>query len=96
MSWINYVISLCFLALLFGQHTIIKDIKIPVQGGIDPQILLTNRKNIKMEAQRYLDIFKNHPYIFNLGHGVLPQTNPDMVEYLTNLVKNVKWKIIQK
>mgnify|MGYP001201488914 FL=1 len=69
---------------------IIKDIKIPVQGGLDPQILLTNRKNIKMEAQRYLDIFKNHPYIFNLGHGVLPQTNPDMVEYLINFVKNVK------
>ena len=69
---------------------IIKDIKIPVQGGLDPQILLTNRKKIKIQAQRYLDIFKNHPYIFNLVHGVLPQTNPDMVEYLINLVKNVK------
>ena len=69
---------------------IIKDIKIPVQGGLDPQILLTNRKKIKIQAQRYLDIFKNHPYIFNLGHGVLPQTNPDMVEYLINFVKNFK------
>ena len=69
---------------------IINNIKIPVQGGLDPKILLTNRKNIKIEAQRYLNIFKNHPYIFNLGHGVLPQTNPDMVEYLINLVKNFK------
>ena len=69
---------------------IINNIKIPVQGGLDPKILLTNRKNIKIEAQRYLDIFKNHPYIFNLGHGVLPQTNPNMVEYLINLVKNFK------
>ena len=69
---------------------IINSIKIPVQGGLDPKILLTNKKKVKIEAQRYLDIFKNHPYIFNLGHGVLPQTNPDMVEYLINLVKNVK------
>jgi uroporphyrinogen decarboxylase len=69
---------------------IVNNIKIPVQGGLDPKVLLTNRKNIKIKAQRYLDIFKNHPYIFNLGHGVLPQTNPDMVEYLINLVKNVK------
>ena len=69
---------------------IIKNIGIPVQGGLDPKILLTNRKNIKSKTLRYLDIFKNHPYIFNLGHGVLPQTNPDMVEYLTNLVKNFR------
>ena len=69
---------------------IINNIKIPVQGGLDPKILLTNRKNIKSKVQRYLDIFQNHPYIFNLGHGVLPQTNPDMVEYLINFVKNVK------
>ena len=69
---------------------IIKNIKIPVQGGLDPEILLTNKKNIKLKTQKYLDIFKNHPYIFNLGHGVLPQTNPDMVGYLINLVKNFK------
>ena len=69
---------------------IVNNIKIPVQGGLDPKILLTNRKNIKSKVQRYLDIFQNHPYIFNLGHGVLPQTNPDMVEYLINTVKNFK------
>ena len=36
----------------------------------------------------YLDIFKNHPYIFNLGHGILPETNPNMVEYLIKTVKD--------
>ena len=69
---------------------IVNNIKIPIQGGLDPKILLTNRKNIKSKVQRYLDIFQNHPYIFNLGHGVLPQTNPDMVEYLINTVKSFK------
>jgi len=67
---------------------ILKEIKIPVQGGMDPKILLTNKENLKKEAKRYLDIFKDHPYIFNLGHGVLPETDPNMMDYLVNTVKN--------
>ena len=67
---------------------ILKEIKIPVQGGMDPKVLLTNKENLKKEAKRYLDIFKDHPYIFNLGHGVLPETDPDMMDYLVNTVKN--------
>ena len=67
---------------------ILKSIKIPVQGGMDPKILLTDKENLKKEAKRYLDIFKDHPYIFNLGHGVLPETNPDMMDYLVKLVKD--------
>ena len=67
---------------------IVKSLKIPVQGGMNPQILLTDKENLKKEAKRYLDIFKDHPYIFNLGHGVLPETNPSMMEYLVKIVKN--------
>ena len=67
---------------------ILDDIKIPVQGGLDPKILLTDYVNLKKEALKYLEIFKNHPYIFNLGHGILPDTNPEMVENLIKIVKN--------
>ena len=67
---------------------ILKDIKIPIQGGLDPKILLTDKETLKKEAIKYLDIFKDHPYIFNLGHGILPETNPEMVEYLVKTVKN--------
>ncbi len=67
---------------------ILKDIKIPVQGGLDPKILLTDYENLKKEAFKYLEIFKDHPYIFNLGHGILPETNPIMVENLIKIVKN--------
>ena len=45
---------------------ILQDIKIPIQGGLDPKILLTDKETIKKETIKYLDIFKNHPYIFNL------------------------------
>ncbi len=65
-----------------------KKIKIPVQGGMDPKILLSNKETLKTEAKKYLDIFKDHPYIFNLGHGVLPETNPNMMDYLVKMVKD--------
>ncbi len=65
-----------------------KMIKIPVQGGLDPKILLTNKEILKKEAIKYLDIFKDHPYIFNLGHGILPKTKPEMLEHLVEVVKN--------
>ena len=65
-----------------------KNIKIPVQGGLDPKILLTEKENLKKETLKYLDIFKDHPYIFNLGHGILPETNPKMVEFLINIVRD--------
>ena len=67
---------------------ILKDIQIPIQGGLDPKILLTDKETLKKEAIKYLDIFKDHPYIFNLGHGILPETNPEMVECLVSTVKN--------
>ncbi len=65
-----------------------KDIKIPIQGGMDPKVLLTDKENLKKEARKYLDIFKDHPYIFNLGHGVLPETDPNMMDYLVKIVKD--------
>ena len=66
---------------------IARDINIPIQGGMDPKVLLTNKKNLEEVAKHYLNTFKNHPYIFNLGHGVLPQTDPNMVEYLIKIIR---------
>ena len=68
--------------------SISKSINIPVQGWLDPKVLLTDISNLKKQALKYLDIFKDHPYIFNLGHGVLPETNPEMVDYLVKIVKD--------
>ena len=69
-------------------ETIQKEIKLPVQGGMDPKVLLTDKENLKKHTKRYLDIFKDHPYIFNLGHGVLPETDPNMMDYLVKTVKD--------
>ena len=67
---------------------ILRQISIPIQGGLDPKFLLSDRDTLKSESLKILNIFKDHPYIFNLGHGVLPQTDPNMVEYVVNLVKD--------
>ena len=69
---------------------LIKYLDIPVQGGLNPEILLSNKVNLKKEIKRYLDIFKDHPYVFNLGHGILPETPVDMVYELVNIVRNYK------
>ena len=69
---------------------IVNEINIPVQGGLDPKILLTDKENLKKETEKYLNIFKDHPYIFNLGHGILPETKIEMVENLIKIVRNFK------
>jgi len=69
---------------------ILRDIKIPIQGGLDPKILLTDKETLRKEATKYLEIFRDHPYIFNLGHGILPETNPEMVKNLIKIVKDFK------
>ena len=69
---------------------IIKEITIPVQGGLNPKVLLTDKENLKKEVKKYLTIFKDHPYVFNLGHGILPETKIDLVKELINIVRNYK------
>ena len=71
-----------------NPEKLLEEIDIPVQGGLNPEKLLEDKDNLKQEVKKYLKIFKNHPYIFNLGHGVLPETNPNMVEYLIKFIKD--------
>ena len=62
--------------------------KVCIQGGMDPKILLQDKKIILETAEEYLKIFKNFPYIFNLGHGILPSTDPIKIEQLVRYVRN--------
>ena len=68
--------------------TIRDTIDITVQGGLDPKILLQNKDIVRNEVTKYLKTFDKKRYIFNLGHGVLPDTNPDMVKHLVDIVRN--------
>ena len=59
-----------------------------IQGGLDPKILLKSDDAIFEAATKYIRIFKDTPYIFNLGHGLLPETDPDKVDKLIKFYRN--------
>jgi len=63
---------------------------LPIQGGLDPKILLKDKETIKKNTENYLNIFKDYPYVFNLGHGVLPEIKPETIEYIIKLVRDYK------
>ena len=67
-----------------------KSLDIPVQGGLDPKFLLSSKENLKKQVKKYLEIFKDHPYVFNLGHGILPETQVEMVYELVETVRSYK------
>ena len=57
---------------------------------MDPKTLLKDENDIMKEATKYLKIFKGQQYIFNLGHGLLPGTNPDKVDMLIKFIRKDK------
>ena len=59
-----------------------------IQGGMDPKVLLKDDKEILETASKYIQTFKDIPYIFNLGHGLLPETDPVKVEKLVKFYRN--------
>ena len=58
-----------------------------LQGGLDPKSLFLKDEEIKQKAEVYFNIFKDIPYIFNLGHGLLPETDPDKLGKLIKLYR---------
>lgn len=61
-----------------------------LQGGLDPKALFKNENEMNSEVDKYLNIFKGHPYIFNLGHGLLPETSPEVLQKIVERVNNFK------
>jgi uroporphyrinogen decarboxylase len=64
--------------------------KLPVQGNLDPLALIAGGGALKKSTSRILDAFNGRPHIFNLGHGILPDTPIAHVEQLIIAVKGVK------
>ena len=61
-----------------------------LQGGMNPKTLFKEEAKIMEEVDRYLNIFKDHPYIFNLGHGLLPETDPEVLQKVVKRVNSFK------
>jgi uroporphyrinogen decarboxylase len=61
--------------------------KLPLQGNLDPLALIAGGEALKNSVKRILDALTDRPHIFNLGHGILPDTPLDHVQQLIRQVK---------
>ena len=60
---------------------------IALQGNLDPMALVAGGTALSSEAERILQAMKGRPFIFNLGHGIVPQTSPEHVAALVEQVR---------
>ena len=58
------------------------------QGNLNPETLLIGGERLNNEVDDILLAFSNKPHIFNLGHGVLPETPIENVKQLVNKIRN--------
>ncbi len=58
-----------------------------LQGNLDPVLLAVGGASLRQQAERILEAWGQGPFIFNLGHGVLPTTPPEHVAELVDLVR---------
>ncbi len=60
-----------------------------VQGNLDNHLLLSGGLNMEDEVNKILSILGNGPFIFNLGHGILPSTPPEHVARVVDIIRSV-------
>jgi uroporphyrinogen decarboxylase len=61
-----------------------------LQGNLDPCVLFAPKEKIRVEVERILSSYDNHPgHVFNLGHGILPTTPVENAKYLVDCVKEI-------
>jgi uroporphyrinogen decarboxylase len=58
-----------------------------VQGNLAPEHMVTGGEALVRETRRVVQAFRNGPHIFNLGHGITPDANPDHVKLMIDTVR---------
>jgi uroporphyrinogen decarboxylase len=64
--------------------------RVVVQGNLAPLLLVAGGAEMERQAEKILSALAGKPFIFNLGHGILPQTPPKNVARLVRLVREGK------
>ena len=63
--------------------------KYAIQGNLDPRILLLGENEIIAEVRKICNTMKDYPgYIFNLGHGITPDINPENIKLLVETIRD--------
>ena len=58
-----------------------------LQGNLDPQLLVAGGAALEAGARQVVDAFRSGPHIFNLGHGITPNADPDNVAALIAAIR---------
>ncbi|MDB5407163.1 MAG: hemE [Rhodospirillales bacterium] len=63
-------------------------VSLPVQGNLDPLLLVAGGAAMAAQAREILSTLSGGPFVFNLGHGIVPQTPPEHVQQLVDIVRD--------
>ncbi len=77
---IDYAMDPAWARANLGERTV-------VQGGLDPLLVVSGGMPMEKAAETLLKLFHDVPYIFNLGHGFVPETPPEHVAALVEFVR---------
>ncbi|MDS9467789.1 uroporphyrinogen decarboxylase [Paracoccus sp. MBLB3053] len=58
-----------------------------VQGNLDPKLLVSGGPDLESEVRRVVNAFSNGPHIFNLGHGITPDADPQNVSRMLAAIR---------
>lgn len=64
--------------------------RVVVQGGLDPLLVVSGGAPMEKAAETLLKLFHDVPYVFNLGHGFIPETPPENVAALVEFVRSYR------
>jgi len=85
-------LSVDWLTSIEDARKIVDD-KVGLQGNLDPRVLFASKEAIEKELNKFVDFGKNNQnWIFNLGHGFIPETPFENARFMTDWVKNQNWK----
>jgi len=90
LAWLDdYIRETGIDGLAVGEDVKLSDVKtdIVLQGNLDNQLLLTGGEDLKVATQNILEEMKGRPFIFNLGHGVIKETDPSHVQMVLDVIR---------
>ena len=64
-----------------------------IQGNLSPKILFNGGKKLETETMKILNKFSSKPFIFNLSHGIMPDTPIRNVKKLVDIIRKYKSEI---
>lgn len=77
------------MALNFMKDTLAPT-QVVLQGNLDPLLLVTGQQAMEDRINDILEAMRDTPFVFNLGHGIVPQTPPDNVARLVETIRSFK------